>query len=82
MIKVRFFGIMRLELGVSSIELEAQDVAGLLTAVSRKYETAKHEKLKNSVIFINDRNMNELKGLRTKLKNGDVVMFLSPVSGG
>ncbi len=81
MIKVRFFGMLRLALKVSSVEVEAESIKKLLEELQKMYNIDS-ELLKGTVIFVNDKNMNELQGYKTRLTAGDTVMFLSPVSGG
>lgn len=82
MIKVKFFGILRLTLGKGSIEIEAVSVSDLINKLCKLMPDASYTDLRNSIIFINDTEIVKLKGYRTKLQSGDTVMFMSPVSGG
>lgn len=82
MIKVKFFGILRLSLGKGSIEIEAVSVSDLINKLCKLMPDASYTDLHNSIIFINDTEIVKLKGYRTKLQSGDTVMFMSPVSGG
>lgn len=82
MVNVRFFGMLRLDIKKSSIMIEAGSIEELLNVLNEGYEEINLNQLKNSIIFINDTNMNALKRYKTKLKDGDEVLFLSPVSGG
>lgn len=82
MIKVKFFGILRLSLQKSSVELEAENVSDLINNICKLMPEADYNDLRNSIIFVNDTEIVKLKGYRTKLRQGDEVMFLSPVSGG
>lgn len=82
MVKVKFFGILRLTLRKSSVEVEAESVSDLINNLCKLMPDASYTDLRNSIIFINDTEIVKLKGYRTKLQNDDTVMFLSPVSGG
>lgn len=82
MVKVRFFGLLRLTLAESAVYLEASNVQELLKQIDSHYEKINMEQLRNSIIFVNGKNITQLKLYRTSLKDGDEVMFLSPVSGG
>ncbi|SKA99517.1 MoaD family protein [Caloramator quimbayensis] len=81
MIKVRYFGILRLDIKKSFDEIEAQDVEVLINIISSKYNLDIDE-LKNSIVFVNGKNINELKGFKTKLYDCDEVQIFSPVAGG
>ena len=41
-----------------------------------------YKKLKHSIVIVNDVNINDLKKYRTKLREGDKVLIMSPASGG
>lgn len=82
MIRVRFFGFIRSQAGVSSIEIDAGSVDAALRLISSKFDNLSLDALKNSLIFVNSVNISELKMFKTVLKNGDEVMILSPAAGG
>jgi MoaD family protein len=82
MIKVRFFGFIRSQVGVSSIEISAATVDEALKLISDKYENIKLSTLKNSLIFVNSVDIGNLRMFKTALKEGDEVMILSPTAGG
>ncbi|MDF2530658.1 MAG: putative molybdopterin converting factor, subunit 1 [Clostridia bacterium] len=82
MVNVRFFGILRFDTKVSSAMIEAENIDDLLKILDAKYDKINMHQLRNTIIFVNGVNMNELKRYRTKLEDGDEVLFLSPVSGG
>ncbi|MDR3217104.1 MAG: MoaD/ThiS family protein [Clostridiaceae bacterium] len=82
MVKVNFFGVLRLDLGMSEVTGEGKNVAELLDNLKRTIEPLKELNLKNYVIFVNGKNISDLKLFRTKLSDGDEVTMLSPVSGG
>lgn len=82
MIKVRFFGFIRSQVGVSSIVISANNVDEALKLISNKYEDIKLSTLKNSLIFVNSVDIGNLRMFKTALKEGDEVMILSPTAGG
>lgn len=77
MIKVRFFGFIRTQAGISSIEIDANTVDRALKLISNEYGI-KLGTLKNSLIFVNSVNIADIKMFKTVLKDGDEVMILSP----
>lgn len=64
------------------MQLQANSIKELLKAMSNQIEGMTYNELKQHVIFVNGKNITELKMYRTKLKDGDKVLFMSPVSGG
>lgn len=84
MIKVIFYGLARIKTGVKEVTLD-KDIKNMkecLYALSEKLENFSYNELKKYVLFVNGKNITDLKMYRTKLKNGDIVQFMSPVSGG
>ena len=82
MINVRFFGIIRLNSSMSSINIEAKNVYDLIKSIAKQIDSIDHKLLCNSIIFVNGTDIAQLKGFKTKLNPGDDVQFFSPVSGG
>ena len=80
MIEVKFFGTARVKFQVRSIEVEASDVKELISVVAERF--CIREEVKQFLIYVNDVNIASLKMYKTKLNDGDKVMFLSPASGG
>jgi len=94
-VKVEYLGHIRNIIGsVREEEVEIRDgssVADLLMVLSEKYgepfKKAVYEKSgpdvkSNYIITVNGYLLNQLKGLKTKLKNNDHVTVLPIVSGG
>lgn len=94
-VKVEYVGHIKNIIGsVREEEVEISDgssVADLLMALSEKYgETFKkaiYERTgtdvkSNYIVTVNGYLLNQLKGVETKLKNGDHVVLLPIVSGG
>lgn len=64
------------------MQAEASSIKGLLKEMENQIEGMTYNELKQNVIFVNGKNITELKMYRTKLNCGDEVLFMSPVSGG
>ena len=75
MITVKVFGLVRLETGIKELQLEAENVRQLRSALCRHIPEAK---IKGCVLLVNGRPANRF----TKLKDGDQVMLMPPVAGG
>ncbi|NLT17792.1 MAG: ThiS family protein [Firmicutes bacterium ADurb.Bin080] len=82
MIKVEFFGLYRLNYKMSSWETEASDINNLLKNLSEYNSYYSYKELKDSIILINGKNIMDLRRFRTRLKDGDNVLIMSPASGG
>lgn len=91
-VKVKFFALIREVAGVKEMEEEIGDnttVRELLEKLCEKMPGKfrnlifdGREVSKNLIILVNRRGIRELDGLETKLKDGDEVALLPPVSGG
>lgn len=82
MVRVRFFGFVRIQIGVSSAEIAARTVEEALMEICSENGNIKLSILKNSLIFVNSVNISELEMFKTVLRDGDEVMILSPAAGG
>ncbi|MDD4120097.1 MAG: MoaD/ThiS family protein [Clostridia bacterium] len=82
MIKIEFFGLYRLNYKMSSWETEAADVNNLLKKLSEYNSFYSYKQLKDSIILVNGKNIMDLNRFRTRLKEGDNVLIMSPASGG
>ncbi len=81
MIKVLLYGEARLIFNVKEIEEKGSTVKELLSNLALRYDK-KYKDLKKFLIYVNDVNITALRMFRTKLNDGDVIMMLSPSSGG
>ncbi|MEM2105972.1 MAG: MoaD/ThiS family protein [Candidatus Bathyarchaeia archaeon] len=94
-VKVEYVGHIKNIIGsVREEEVEISDgssVADLLMALSEKYgdsfKKAIYDRMgtdvkSNYIVTVNGYLLNQLKGIETKLKNGDHVVLLPIVSGG
>lgn len=81
MVTVRFFGMARLNFGKRELTLDVSDMNELVGKLSD--ETGIDTKsVKQYLIFVNEVNIDNLKRFRTRLSDGDEILFLSPSSGG
>lgn len=91
-IKVKFFALIREVAGLKELEEEVGEnttVRELLEKLCEKmpekfrsFIFEGQEVSKNLIILVNRRGIRELDGLETKLRDGDEVALLPPVSGG
>lgn len=78
MIKVKLFGLLRLDSGIREIELEAGAVKDIYTELEKASDILSAKKLEACVVIVNGKSANK----NTRLNDGDEVSFLSPVAGG
>jgi len=76
MITVKLFGLLRLESGIKEKQVPAATVKEVLEELARCGISRKE--LDSCVILVNGKNANK----RSKLKDGDTVVLMSPVAGG
>lgn len=84
MIEVKFFGTARVKFQVKSIEVDAtkaKDVKALVGIIAEKF-CIREKEVRQFLIYVNEENIASLKMYKTKLNDGDKIMFLSPASGG
>ena len=76
MITVKLYGLLRIESGIKEKQLEADTVAQVLDSLA-ECGIPKRE-LRSCVILLDGKSASK----RSKLKNGDTVILMSPVAGG
>ena len=76
MIRVKLYGLLRVESGIKERQLEAATVREVLEDLERCGIPRK--KLEAAVILVDGSSANK----RSKLKDGDTVVLMSPVAGG
>ena len=76
MITVKLYGLLRIESGIKKKHLEAATVKEILNALANCGIPTKD--LDGCVILINGKQASK----RSKLKDGDTVVLMSPVAGG
>lgn len=82
MAKVKFFGVMRLDIGIAELDIDADNIHTLLKIIADTTDKFTIDDLKNSIIFVDGVNIMDIKKYKTKLNNSSEVLFLSPVGGG
>ncbi|HKL94591.1 MAG TPA: MoaD/ThiS family protein [Clostridia bacterium] len=81
MVHIKFFGTARVKFGKSEMVANAKCVKELLQIVADEFGVRVKD-IKQFLIYVNEINISKLKMWRTKLYEGDQIMFLSPASGG
>ena len=76
MITVKLYGLLRIESGIKQKQLEAESVQQVLDALCAVGISQKD--LKGCTILVNGNSAAK----RSKLKDGDTVVLMSPVAGG
>lgn len=74
MVKVKLFGVIRLQAGVSGFETEARSI----DEVRSEIPGVTKREAKDLVVMVNGKSVSRW----YRLKDGDEVVFLSPAGGG
>ena len=77
MIKISFFGLLRINSGVKSLELEADSIKELFSKIEQESGISV-KTLQACTMFINGKE----KKINQKLHDGDEIVFMPPVCGG
>lgn len=81
MVKVTILGL--LNVNNEPFYVEAKDVEELIEKICEKMDNMTKERLTSCVIIVNQKYIDlSLDYLKTKLSDGDEVIFLRPISGG
>lgn len=78
MITVKIFGLLRIESGIKELQVEADTIKQVHTALLNATDKIRSSDLESCVVLINGNKGNK----KSKLADGDVVVFMSPVAGG
>ncbi|CAB49872.1 MoaD family protein [Pyrococcus abyssi] len=81
-VKVKVFATLIDIIGRRIFEEEAENVEDLLNKIYSKYPKVREELEEGYIILVNGHNIEHLQGLRTKLKDGDVISIFPPAGGG
>lgn len=92
-LSARLFASLREQLGRKTVEVDVavENVDALITWLASRYQPGFKETLidvatgqvrRGYAILVNGREIEYLNGLKTKLKDGDVVAFFPPIGGG
>ena len=93
MVRVRFFTLLRLELGIRGVELQIEgkkqliDILNMAESSSPKPFLHKlidenNNLLSSTIILVNGKNVHHLDGLKTTIKDGDEIDIFPPGGGG
>ena len=84
MIQVKIFGLLRLDTGLKELRANAKTVSDLYPLILQEAKklnpatTVSAKDIDGCIVVVNDVQKNK----HAKLKDGDVVMLMSPVCGG
>jgi molybdopterin converting factor small subunit len=89
MITVKFFGLLGLENDKSMLQIEeslisTQDVTikQVFDEILKTCPKMNEKKLSQAILFLNKEQLTAKNRLSTRLKDGDLLTFLSPAGGG
>ncbi len=82
MATVKFFTLLRKATGESGYETDQKTVGAVLKEVERRYGGKVSAYTRHCIVLVNGRNINYLKGRRTRLRPADEVSLYPPVAGG
>lgn len=78
MITVKLYGLLRLDSGIKALTLEAQTISQVHDALRTQSSRLTQKDLDGCMILINGKPGTK----RSRLKDGDQVVLMSPVAGG
>ena len=82
MVRVKLFGLLRIDSGIKELSVEADAVKEifpiLIETASRNGKTITIKNINSCVVMVNGQQATK----NTKLKDGDEVVFMSMVAGG
>ncbi|WP_025270465.1 MoaD family protein [Hippea sp. KM1] len=93
MVRVRFFTLLRLELGIRGVELQIEGKKQLIDILNmaesnspkpflHKLIDENNNLLSSTIILVNGKNVHHLDGLKTMIKDGDEIDIFPPGGGG
>ncbi len=92
MIKIKFFTLLRMELGINEVEIEAKNKMTIIEVLSKCEKIINKqflhkllqdgEIMNRSIILLNGRNIFHLNKLNTIVKDKDEISLFPPGGGG
>lgn len=82
MVTIKFYSLLRKAAGTGEYQSEASSVKEAVAEVKKKYGAAADRHLGSCAIMVNGQNVENLKGKRTRLQDGDEVSFYPRIAGG
>lgn len=82
MITVKFYGPLRITHHIKELILDEGSIKEVMEALVQQYPDIHIKELKNSIIIVNKMILTKSNRLSVRLKTGDELVFMSPVSGG
>lgn len=82
MITVKFFGLMRVDNDISTLEVKEGSIKQVIAEIVRLHPGITEKQLKQSIIIINSKRVSGRKRFSMVLIAGDELVFLNPPSGG
>ena len=67
MATVKFFGLLRIQTGIAEAKAEGKTLKEVLYDIQRQYPSMTVKELKKKVIYVNGKDINQLKFFRTKI---------------
>ena len=83
-VTVRFFATLRKAAGTDEVQIDARSVGEALKRLKSLFHGNEGflKQLKRSNLIVNNTNVTFLKGLATRLSDGDVITLFPPLGGG
>ena len=79
MVKVNFFGALKMDLGLDFVELSAKSIKEVYTKLIDMFDVMKKADIGQYITFVNGENIANLNKEDTVLKDGDEIKLLSPI---
>ncbi len=82
MITVKFFGMLSIDCNLQELQVEAGTIEQALKKIKERYPEIPLSRLRQSMVFVNQKQVTGSKRFSVVLKDGDELAFLTPASGG
>ncbi len=81
-VTVKLSTMLRKETGVKEYESSAHTVGAVMEELVDRHGTGVNRHLEGCIVTVNGKNAEMLKGMKTKLRSGDVVSIIPRLAGG